>query len=84
MTSTIAGPNRIIESINVPFAMALVTKAYVCPIAVAGMTALIMSPSIVAGTLVVSKPLQKVTKKVDGNEPLALKVKGMPSAAGIP
>jgi len=38
----------------------------------------------VAGTLVVSRPLQKVTKKVDGNVPLAVKVNGMPSAAGMP
>lgn len=48
------------------------------------MTALIISPLRVAGTLVVSRPLQKVMKKVEGSEPLAMKVNGIPSAAGMP
>ncbi len=52
--------------------------------AVAGTTALIMSPIRVAGTLVVERPLQNVTKKVDGSVPLALNVNGAPTAAGLP
>ena len=49
-----------------------------------GTTALIASSATVAGTLVVFNPLTKVTKKVVGNEPAAVKVKGMPCAAGMP
>ena len=52
--------------------------------AVAGISAAIMSPCIVGVTDVVSRPLTKTTKKVVGSVPLTLKVKVMPAAAGIP
>ena len=50
----------------------------------AGITAAIIPPCIVGVTDVVSNPLTKTTKNVDGSVPLTLNVKVMPSAAGIP
>ena len=48
------------------------------------MTAAIMPPCTVGTTDVVLRPLTKVTKKVVGSAPFTLKVKVMPSAAGMP
>ena len=61
VTSTIAGPKRIIESVSVPLAMELVMNAYDWPDTVSGTTAEIISPLMVGITLVVFKPLTKVT-----------------------
>lgn len=52
--------------------------------AVAGITASIMPPAIIGTTDVVLRPLTKTTKKVAGSVPLTLKVKVIPSAAGMP
>ena len=57
-----AGPNSTIESMSVPVTLALVMKAYVWPIAVAGMTAEIIDPCMDGVTLVIARPLTKVTK----------------------
>lgn len=84
VTSTIAGPYKILLSARDAFVDIFVIKTYVWPIAVAGITAVIIPPAIVGTTDVVLRPLQNVTKNVDGSVPLTLKVKAMPSAAGIP
>ena len=78
------GPYSTIESMTVAFVATFVMKTYDCPIAVAGMTAEIMPLAKVPGTLVMSRPLTKVTKKDDGRLPLTEKVKVMPGAAGMP
>ena len=51
--------------------------------AVAGTTAEIKLPFIVGATDVVLRPLTKTTEKVIGSAPLTLKVKGIPSEAGM-
>ena len=79
-----AGPYRMLASVMVMLVAALAMKTYVWPMAVAGMTAEIMPPCIVGTTEVVLRPLTKTTKKDAGSVPLTLKVKGMPSAAGMP
>ena len=84
MTSTMAGPYKILASVMVVLVAALERKTYVWPMAVAGMTAEITPPFTVGTTDVVSRPLTKTTKNVAGSAPLTLKVNVMPSAAGMP
>ena len=80
----IAGPYKMISSVIVTFVVDFERKTYVCPMAVAGITAAIIPPCIVGVTDVVSSPLTKTTKKVDGRDPLTLNVNVMPGAAGMP
>lgn len=48
------------------------------------MVAEIMPFSIVAGMEMVSRPLTKVTKKLEGMDAVVVKVKVMPGEAGMP